>query len=101
MEWGEALPAIKRAASHGSAAAIARLDSEPKLSPWLAGVWSAFRRLSTCRQLGMGMGPIPWTAVKDYALMEGMDRDEFTEFDYLIEAMDSEYLAVQSERRDK
>jgi len=32
----------------------------------------AFNELSSCRQIGMSMGPIPWTAMSEYA-----DRNEF------------------------
>ena len=28
---------------------------------------SAFANLSTCRDIGMGVGPIPWTAIAEFA----------------------------------
>lgn len=33
----------------------------------LEWVFSAFLELSTCRNLGLLPGPIPWTAIRDYA----------------------------------
>ena len=33
----------------------------------------AWHDLGTCRQVGMGVGPIPWTAVMQWAQIEGLD----------------------------
>jgi len=30
-------------------------------------ILTAFWELSTCRSIGMGAGPIPWTSIKEYA----------------------------------
>ena len=38
----------------------------------------AYLDLSTCRPVGFGPRPIPWTAIRDYAQAYGMqDLDEF------------------------
>jgi hypothetical protein len=54
----------------------------------------AFWKLSTCRQLGMGAGPIPWDAIDRWALRKGYDADqiEYDAFVYIIGKLDAEYL---------
>jgi hypothetical protein len=34
---------------------------------YLEWVYLAFMELSTCRAMGLTLGPIPWTAIRDYA----------------------------------
>ncbi|WP_109049309.1 hypothetical protein [Azospirillum sp. TSA6c] len=69
------------------------LDHEPDPDPYLDWVFTAFRRLSTCRSMGMAAGHIPWTAITAYAASCGIeDEDEVDDFVDLIIAMDGEYL---------
>jgi hypothetical protein len=42
--------------------------------------------------MGMSVGPIPFTAIVEYAKLYEVAEDEFDEFIYIIRAMDSEYL---------
>jgi len=69
-----------------------RFAEKPALNTGLEIYYEAFNALSTCRQIGMGIGPIPWTAVRQYAEdlgMEGISRDRlFT----LVSEMDSVYI---------
>lgn len=58
----------------------------------LAFEWSAFHALSTDRQLGMAMGPIPWSAIDRYAIRYRIDGDDFDRFAQLIQAMDVAFL---------
>lgn len=67
----------------------------PELAPWLQEPWGAFWKLSKCRQIGMGVGPIPWTAINDYSIRYGIAGDEFEEFEAHIDALDSAYLEHQ------
>lgn len=56
----------------------------------LAWVLDAFRDLATCRPVGFGPSPIPWTAIHDYASANGVrDEDRFVR---LIRAMDEALL---------
>jgi hypothetical protein len=52
----------------------------------------AFLDLSTCRQLGMEVGPIPWTAIHDYADRKYLSSDEREELEYVIRYVDTVYL---------
>lgn len=50
--------------------------------------YSAYWDLNTCREYGFSAGPIPWSAIRDYAVAHDLDNDEYEEFSYLIRAMD-------------
>lgn len=68
------------------------LRNAPRLWPGLSPIYAAFVELSTCRTFGMTPGPIPWTAIMQYADLEGMDGDERANLLYLIRAMDRAFL---------
>lgn len=58
----------------------------------------AFEELSTCRQMGVGPVPIPFTAIQQYCTIYDIeDRDEFT---YLIRAMDNALLKLQRSKEE-
>lgn len=100
MEWGEGLPAIQRAAASGSEKAQARLDSRPVLPMWLHDTWAAFWKVGSCRQVGMGTGPIPWTAINDYAIRYRINGEDFEDFEHIIREMDGCYLEKQRAKQD-
>lgn len=52
----------------------------------------AFYELTTCRQQGWSMGPIPWSAAVQYAEWSGLDRDVALGFFVVIRELDREYL---------
>jgi len=60
----------------------------------------AFNELSTCRPSAFDVGPIPFTAIAEYAKIFGVDDSDFHEFLFIIRAMDSEYLA-ESRKKQK
>ena len=53
--------------------------------------------LTTCRQIGMGLGPIPFTAIIEYAKI--YDDEEWDDLIFLIREMDTEYLKAQNDGR--
>ena len=68
---------------------LARVDPDEHLR----FEWSAFFLLSTERQIGMGIGPIPWSSIDAYARRFGVgNRDAFEDFTALVVAMDVAYL---------
>lgn len=68
------------------------LVNAPSLMPGLDFYFTAFNELNTCRSVGMGAGPIPWTVIQEYADREGLDGEERSCLLYLIRAMDNAYL---------
>ena len=57
----------------------------------------AFRELGTTRGIGMGIGPIPFTAILQYSRL--YDVDDFEEFLFLIRQMDNCYLELEAKRQ--
>lgn len=74
----------------------------PELLQGLAGYFQAFSELSTCRAMGFGsQGPIPWMAIDAYARVNEYEGDDRAELEYLIRALDSEYLDWQAKEAEK
>jgi hypothetical protein len=46
----------------------------------------------TTRPIGFGAGPIPWTAINDYALRYGLCGDLFEDFVTFVRAIDDAFL---------
>lgn len=64
--------------------------------------WSAFSDLSSDRQVGFGIGPIPWTAIDRYAERRQIDdTDEYDRFLRLIRAMDRAFLDWHAEHNQE
>jgi hypothetical protein len=53
---------------------------------------SAFYDLSTCREIGMALGPIPWDKIYIYSHHKGLDEDLIDPFIQIIREMDAGYL---------
>jgi len=72
-----------------------------EIAEWML---AAFFHLSTCRSYGMGYGPIPWTAIRDFAVDRQLDEEAWRLFEYWIRQMDAAYLdwhaAEEKSRRD-
>jgi hypothetical protein len=70
-------------------------------APELVWVWDAFMELTTCRSIGMALGPIPFLAIKDYALHFGITGLRFELFNKLIRAMDRVLLDDSAQKEKK
>lgn len=57
----------------------------------------AFENLSSCRQIGMGPGPIPWNAVRDYAIEHQYPYP--SDLWYLVRCMDAIYLEWTAKKK--
>lgn len=73
-------------------------DIEPDLGPF-SFYLDAFGVLGTCRQIGMGAGPIPFTAILEYSNL--YDVGDFESFFTVIKMMDEKFLQIQAEKLDK
>lgn len=62
----------------------------PELFAGLEVYLAAFWELTTTRNTGMGLVPISWTAVKEYADASGLDLDDLL---YFIRSLDGAYMA--------
>ena len=69
-----------------------KLKDSPELAPGLALYWDGFIALTSCRQIGFSIGPIPFTAILDYCReyeVEGEDREVFIAH---LQSIDKAYL---------
>lgn len=76
-----------------------RLKKEEDLEPNLLGFEfyiKAFRELHTCRNQGLGISPIPFTAIRIYWECFGVE--EFEEFLDLIRLMDDTLIKLESNK---
>lgn len=64
----------------------------PELEPGLDLFYLAFMDLTTCRSMGFGEGPIPWTAVRDYCNDMDLEGDQREDMFIHIRLMDTVYL---------
>lgn len=78
LAWGKPLPE--------------KIRNAPELDPSLRIYSRAFKQLSSCRQLGMGIGPIPWTAVVEYAKIYQLSQEQTDALHFHVERMDGAYL---------
>lgn len=62
--------------------------------------WNAFMELTTCRSIGMGIGPIPFTAIKEYALLYGITKTHYEVFSKLIRGLDREFLDYNNRKQE-
>ena len=69
------------------------IANAPQLLPGLEGYFEAFTELSTCRQSGMSMGPIPWSAVNEYAKRYNYSGEGFDYLVRMVRALDDTFLA--------
>lgn len=70
--------------------------------PGTAQAWEAFWHLTTDRQTGMALGPIPWSAIDRYATRHAIDDpDDFDEFVELVMTLDQAYLEHCSREQDR
>ena len=78
-----------------------RIKNAPELAPGLGIYLRAFYELDSCRPVGMGEGPIPWTAVEDWCRSLGLDEEERDDVHYLVRRLDNAYLKHRESKRPK
>lgn len=87
------------AAEAGQPQAIALLEKAPRIEhPYY---WHAFADLTTERQQGMGVGPIPYSAIQNIASEDNLSPTETAWLHYIIRALDNHYLDKQAKRLAK
>ena len=77
------------------------IKNAPRLQIGLEFYYRAFSELTTCRSLGFGPGPIPWTAIQAFAGTYGIRGSDFFRFQTLIRAMDVAYLNYADSKSKK
>jgi hypothetical protein len=100
MDWGGTYATIV-AAARSAGFPLSELPCVAKqVEPFehLLFEWLAFGELKTDRQIGMDLGPIPWSSIDRYASRYGVVGDDFDRLCSLIRAMDHTFLAYLKEK---
>jgi hypothetical protein len=66
--------------------------TQPLVPEYHRFYWEAFSDLSTERQIGMALGPIPRSAITAYAAENELYGDAADQFVMIIRAVDADYL---------
>jgi len=62
---------------------------------------TAFWKLSTCRAVGMTLGPIPVTAIWEFSARHGLDSDMSSTLEEVLARLDRTFLAHISPREKR
>ena len=77
-----------------------RILNAPQLSECLEFFVTAFWELSTCRQLGMGEGPIPVTAIMEYGRFYDCNQEFTQDLIFYVSVLDAIYLKHQNRKTE-
>lgn len=76
------------------------IKNAPELLPGLNIYYDAFLELSTCRAIGMSLGYIPWTAIKEYGEVYQFDSEQTEDLFYFVREMDQAFLKYHAKVQD-
>lgn len=62
-------------------------------------VITAWRELDTCRQIGMDVGPIPWTATRDWCEFHELGRSATIQIQAAVRFLDIERAQREASKR--
>ncbi len=74
------------------------VTERPEIDLWLSYYLKAFKRLSTSRQSGMGLGFIPLSEITNYAI--AFDEYDLEKFVSIIQAADNEFVTMYNKKVD-
>lgn len=63
--------------------------------------WVAFHELNSCRSYGLAPGPIPYTAIMDYARAHGFSDEQTDTLLRHTRAMDQAYFDYNKKKQEK
>lgn len=58
----------------------------------------AWSDLSTCRSVGMALGPIPWTVIVQWCEWHGLDRDATRIVMAVVRRLDRDWIEAENSR---
>lgn len=76
-----------------------RIANRPNLIPGLELFYIAWFDLDAERAVGFGLGPIPRSAMVNYAQEYGFSLEQKEDLLYLVREMDNDYLARQAKKK--
>ena len=99
MEQGETEQAILRQCAQLKLPIPDAIANAPILTEGLELYFMAFLDLTTCRSYGMSEGPIPWTAIKDWATYNRLSSIQTEDLFYMVQEMDNAYLNYRAKKQ--
>lgn len=78
-----------------------KIQNAPELMRGVELYFTAFMELTTCRAIGFGDGPIPWTATQRYCEVNEIEGEQREDLFYLVGYMDAAYLKWRKQQSDK
>ena len=75
-----------------------KIANRPEIKPGLELYWKAFQDLSSDRDVGMGIGPIPWVSVHAWGARNHIWGDNFERLVMVIRGLDSIYMDKQGKK---
>lgn len=95
-DWGAKVEHWELVLAQGRPAPEPYLD-RPEIWPLSEFYWHAFNDLASERQIGMGVGYIPWSKAKEYASHHGVDAGgAFDRFWAIVRAVDVESVKLSN-----
>jgi len=105
LEYGEKEDRLRELARIGNQDLPDFIVDKPELDFGLEFYLLVFWELATCRSTGMGgEGPIPWTAINDFAIRYNIVGHEFERLVLILKSLDVVYLGQRhkaSTRKNK
>ncbi len=77
------------------------IQNAPELELGLDFFYVAFLELSSCRQIGMEEGPIPWTAIDTYCFRFELESEMRDDMFHFVRSLDNEYLRFRKSKSGK
>ncbi len=75
-----------------------KIANKPTIGVGLDLYWRAFQDLSSDRDVGMGVGPIPWSAMSAWGARNRIRGDDFERLVLVLRGLDSIYMDKQSKK---
>ncbi len=69
-----------------------KIQNAPELNLGIQLFYAGFLDLTSCRQVGMGLGPIPLLSILEYCLVKEIEGDQQEDFVWFIQRLDQKYL---------
>lgn len=69
-----------------------RIENSPSILPGLELYYIAFQDLNSSRQMGMGLGPIPWVVIQQYCQLKELSDEQTEAMHHHIPLMDTVFL---------
>ncbi len=75
-----------------------KIKNKPEIKTGLDLYWKAFQDLSSDRDIGMGVGPIPWSAIHSWAARNHIWSDDFERLVLVLRGLDNIYMEKQGKK---